>query len=191
MLSPSVTHLLITEQNFVHLTSANYGYNTPEQRLKGGVLMNRPVGVTVIAVLEFIAAAFCVLVGLAFMLGGGLLATIMSQSGAQGSAAGAGILGAVGAAAGVFVLVFGALYILTGWGMLKLRGWARIVTLVLAGLAILGSLLGLAGAFVHFSVFALFWIAVRVAIAGWMMWYLLQPNVSAAFNVGQARTASA
>jgi hypothetical protein len=172
------------------LTFANRGYNTREKDSKEEYVMNRPAGVTVIAVLEFVLAAFCVLGGLGVMLGGGFMAAIMSQSGAQGSAAGAGILGALGAALGVIFLAFGALYIVVGWGMLGLKGWARIVTLVLAGLAILGSLLGLAGAFLHFSVFVLFWVAVRVAIAGWIMWYLLQPNVSAAFQ-GQARTASA
>src|SRR5262249_1912711 len=83
------------------------------------------------------------------------------------------------------------LYVLVGWGMLGLKAWARIVTLVFAGLGILGSLFGLATTFLHFNVFALFWIAVRLAIAGWVMWYLLQPNVSAAFQGGQARTASA
>jgi hypothetical protein len=153
--------------------------------------MNRPVGVTVIAVLEFLGAAFCILVGLGAMLGGGFLATIMSQSGAQGSMAGAGILGALGAAVGVVLLVFAALYIVVGWGMLKLKGWARIVTMIFAGLGILGALLGLATTFTHFAVIGLFWLVVRLAIAGWILWYLLQPNVSAAFQGGQTRTASA
>jgi len=153
--------------------------------------MNRPAGVTVIAVLEFLVAALCILLGLGAMLGGGFLATFMSQSGAQGNAAGAGIMGAIGAGVGIVFLIFAALYVLVGWGMLGLKGWARIVTLVLAGLGILGSLLGLATTFLHFNVLALFWIAIRLAIAGWIMWYLLQPNVSAAFQGGQARTASA
>ena len=153
--------------------------------------MNRPVGVTVIAVLEFLGAAFCLLLGLGAMLGGGFLAAIMSQSGAQGGAAGAGILGALGAAVGVVLLVFAALYILVGWGMLKLKAWARIVTMILAGLGILGALFGLLTIFTHFLVIGLFWLLVRVAIFGWILWYCLQPNVSAAFQGGQARTASA
>src|SRR5215472_3623435 len=154
-------------------------------------VMNRPVGVTVIAVLEFLGAAFCLLLGLGALLGGGFLAAIMSQSGAPGGAAGAGVLGALGAALGVVMLVFAALYILVAWGMLKLKGWARIVTMIFAGLGILGALLGLATTFAHFAVIGLFWLIVRLAIAGWILWYLLQPNVSAAFQSGQARTASA
>ena len=153
--------------------------------------MNRPGGVTVIAVLEFLGAVFCVLAGLAMMLGGGMLAAIIGQSGQQGSAAGAGILGALGAGLGIFLLVLAALYFLVGWGMLKLKSWARIVTMIFAGLSILGSLFGITGFFAHFNVVALFWMVVRLAIAAWIIWYLLQPNVSAAFNGGQARTASA
>lgn len=153
--------------------------------------MNRPGGVTVIAVLEFLGGAGCVLVGLLVMLGGGMLATIIGQSGQQGSAAGAGVLGVLGAGLGIFLLVLAALYFLVGWGMLKLKGWARIVTMIFAGLSILGSLFGITGFFAHFNVVALFWLVVRLAIAGWILWYLMQPNVSAAFNGGQAKTASA
>ena len=148
--------------------------------------MNRPGGVTVIAVLEFLGGAICALIGGLALLGGGLLATLMNQSGGQGSAAGAGIVGALGAALGIVVLFFAALYFVTGWGMLQLKGWARIITMVLAGLSILGSFWRL-----QFNPFLLFWVAVRVAIAGWILWYLLQPQVSAAFNGGQAKAASA
>src|SRR5215472_16262805 len=154
-------------------------------------VMNRPVGVTVIAVLEFLGAAFCLLLGLGALLGGGFLAAIMSQSGAQGGAAGAGILGALGAALGVVMLVFAALYILVAWGMLKLKGWARIVTMIFAGLGILGALFGVMGVLAHFTIIGLLILAIRLAICAWILWYLLQPNVSAAFNGGQARPASA
>jgi len=153
--------------------------------------MNRPGGVTVIAILEFLGGAFLVLAGLGVMLGGGMLATMIGQSGAQGSGAGAGILGALGAALGVVFLVFAALYFLVGWGMLKLKGWARIVTLIFAGLGVLGSLFGVMGVLAHFTIIGLFILAIRLAICGWILWYLLQPNVSAAFNGGQARPASA
>ena len=153
--------------------------------------MNRPGGVTVIAILEFLGGVGCILVGLAVMLGGGMLAAVIGQSGEQGSGAGAGILGALGAALGIVVLVFALLYFLVGWGMLKLKGWARIITMIFAGLSILGSLFGITGFLAHFNVVALFWLVARLAIAGWIIWYLMQPNVSAAFNGGQTRTASA
>jgi hypothetical protein len=152
--------------------------------------MNRPAGVTVIAVLCFLATAGCILVGILLMVGGGFIATLISQQGGQGSGAGAGLFAGLGAAIGIVVLIFGALYAVVGWGLLKLKEWARIVTIVLAGLGILGALLGLVGVFTHFAVFILFWTAVRLAIFGCIIWYLLQPNVKAAFQ-GQARPAAA
>src|SRR5260370_11624944 len=98
------------------------------------------------------------------MLGCGFMATLISQSGGQGNAAGAGLLAGIGAALGVVFLIFGVLYVLVGWGMLKLKAWARIVTMVLMGLAILGSLFGLTTIFVHFSVFPTFCLAVPFPI---------------------------
>jgi hypothetical protein len=125
------------------------------------------------------------------MVGGGFIATLISQQGGQGAGAGAGLFAGLGAAVGVVLLIFAVLYAVVGWGLLKLKEWARIVTLVLAGLGVLGALFGLVGAFTHFAVFILFWTVVRLAIAGWIIWYLLQPNVKAAFQGGPATAATA
>lgn len=151
--------------------------------------MGRPTGVTIIAVLDFIGAAFCVLGGLALMLGGGFVATMLSQQ--QGGGAGAGFLAAIGAAAGVFVLVCAAVAALLGWGMLKLKEWARIVTLVLAALGALGSLIGLFGVLGHFAMVAVVFVLIRLAINGLILWYLVQPHVKAAFQGAQARAVGA
>ena len=67
--------------------------------------MGRPVGVTILAILNFIGAAFCVLGGIAMILGGGFIATMLSQG--QGSAGAAGVLAGLGAAAGVFIIIMG------------------------------------------------------------------------------------
>jgi len=151
--------------------------------------MGRPTGVTIIAVLDFIGAAVCVLVGLAMMLGGGFVATLLSQQ--QGGGAGAGFLAAIGAAAGVFLLICAAVAVLLGWGLLKLKEWARIVTIVLAGLGALGALIGLAGVMGHFAAIAVVFVLVRLAINGLIIWYLLQPHVKATFQGMQARAAGA
>lgn len=150
--------------------------------------MGRPTGVTIIAVLDFIGAGICVLGGLAMMLGGGFMATMMSQ---QQGGAGAGILGAIGAAAGVFFLVCAAVAVLLGWGTLKLKEWARIVTIVLAALGAVGSLFGLLSVMGHFAAVAVFFVLIRLAINGLIIWYLLQPHVKAAFQGAQARAAGA
>jgi hypothetical protein len=150
--------------------------------------MGRPTGVTIIAVLDFIGAGFCVLAGLGMMLGGGFIATMMSQ---QSGAAGAGLMGAIGAAAGIFFLICAAIAGLLGWGLLKLKEWARIVTIIFAALGALGAVLGLFAVLGHFVVIGIFWALVRLAINGLIIWYLLQPQVKAAFQGVQARAAGA
>jgi uncharacterized membrane protein (DUF2068 family) len=132
--------------------------------------MNRPTGVTVIAVLFFIGACFATLLAIAFLVGGGLAAKFMPPD----ARIPAGIMAAVGGIAAIVILVFAALYIAIGVGLLKLKEWARITAVVLAGLSLLFGLLGL----LHFHPFAL----IRLAIAGWILWYLLQPHVVAIFR---------
>ncbi|MGE5323077.1 MAG: hypothetical protein ACM3SW_09460 [Actinomycetota bacterium] len=109
----------------------------------------------------------------------------------QQRGASAGILAAVGAAAGVVLLVCAALAVLLGWGLLKLKEWARIVAIILAALGVLGALLGLFAGLGHFMMIGIFWALCRLAINGLIIWYLLQPHVKAAFQGAQVRTAGA
>jgi len=149
--------------------------------------MGRPTGVTVIAVFDFIGAGFCVLAGLGMMLGGGFIATMLNQQ--QGASA--GVLAAIGAAAGVFFLFLAAVAILLGWGLLKLKEWARIVTIVLAAVGVLFGVMGLFAILGHFAAIGIFIALCRLAINGVILWYLLQPHVKAAFQGAQARAAGA
>lgn len=162
-------------------------YAAATNKLLGGNTMGRPTGVTVIAVLDFIGAGFCVLAGIGLMLGGGFIASMMSQQ--QG--AGAGLLAAVGAAAGVFLLFCAAIAAFLGWGLLKLKNWARIVTIVFAALGAVGALFGIFAVLAHFAPIGVFWALCRLAINGWIIWYMLQPHVKAAFEGVQVRAAGA
>src|SRR5579864_1297929 len=143
--------------------------------------MNRPTGVTVIAILDFIGAAFCLLGGIGMILGGGFIATMLSQQG-QGSAGAAGILAGLGAAAGVFIIIVGGVSALLGFGLWKLKEWARIVTIVFAGISGAFQLLGILGTLAHFNVLALMWGVFWLAIDALIIWYLLKPEVKAAFR---------
>jgi hypothetical protein len=132
--------------------------------------MNRPQGVTVIAVLHFIGAAFLGCLGLAFLLGGGVMAAAIARH----TGISAAVIGSVGIVAFVMFMCFAALNVLIGWGLLNLKEWARIVAIVFAGLGVLGGFFSL----FRFSFFGL----IRLAISGWIIWYLLQPQVVAAFR---------
>jgi uncharacterized membrane protein (DUF2068 family) len=152
--------------------------------------MGRPTGVTVIAVLCFIGGAFALLGGVGMMAGGGIVASMMSQ---QGAAAGpmAGIIASVGAAVGVFLLIIAVVDIVVGVGLLKLKEWARMVTIILTGIGAALGVLGLLGGFVHFVLVATIFRLCILAVEVWIIMYLLKPDVKAAFQGAQARPAAA
>ena len=70
--------------------------------------MVRPTGVTVIAILCFVGAAFAALGGIGMIVGGGFVATLMKQQGEAGSAGLAGIMAGLGAALAIFFHPFPA-----------------------------------------------------------------------------------
>lgn len=153
--------------------------------------MGRPTGVTVIAVLDFLGAAVCILFGLGMMVGGGFLASFINQQGGQGSAGAAGVFAGLGAAVGIFFLIIAAVDIVLALGLLKLKEWARIVTIVLTGIGAALGLLGLLGSFIHFNLIATLFRLCILAIQAWIIIYLLKPEVKAAFQTPQVRAASA
>ena len=108
--------------------------------------MQRPTGVTILAVLAFIGAGLLV-VGALFGLLGGMLVSTMSASRM-------GMIAGVGAAVlAVFLLIFAAVDVVVGVGLWKLKNWARILTIVLDRLAFLGSVLSILNPFGHMSYF--------------------------------------
>jgi hypothetical protein len=152
--------------------------------------MVRPVGVTILAILNFIGAAFCLLGGIGMILGGGFIATMLSQQSQSGAGA-AGVLAGLGAAAGVFIMIMGGVSALLGFGLWKLKEWARIVSIVLYGISGAFQLLALLGSLAHFNVFAFVWSIFWVAVDAFVIWYLLKPEVKAAFQPPMVRAASA
>jgi hypothetical protein len=141
--------------------------------------MERPTGVTVIAVLDFIGAGLVALVAIGLIALGGVLTTAMSSTPL------AALTGAGAVIVAVICLGFAALGIVIGIGMLKLRNWARIVTIVLTGLGLLGGVLGLLGlTAMHTGSFAgaLVRQLITIAIDVWILWYLFQAHVKQAFG---------
>jgi uncharacterized membrane protein (DUF2068 family) len=140
--------------------------------------MQRPTGVTILAVLAFIGAALMI-VGALFGLLGGMLVSAMGSSRM-------GMLAGVGAALlAVFLLVCAAVNVVVGVGLWKLKNWARIITIVLTGVGLLGSVLSIFNPFGHMHLFLFVFLIRRLilaAIYAWILWYLFQPNVKQAFG---------
>ena len=110
--------------------------------------------VKVLAFLFIIFGALGTLVGLGFM-------ALLSFIGVAGAASDPDawlalpILGITGAALGVFILILSLPGVIAGFGLLKYRPWARILTIVLSALNLMnipfGTILGIYGLWVMLS----------------------------------------
>jgi len=134
----------------------------------------RPGGVTAIAVIEFIGAGLLVCLGILLAVGSSLAGVLLGNARHQ---LGGGVLAAVGIGVAVIFFCLAGIYIFVATGMLKLKNWARIVTIVFAGLSFLSG-----GVLFFVSHGLIFTSLLRVALAGWVIWYLVQPHVKAAFG---------
>lgn len=139
--------------------------------------MQRPTGVTIIAVLAFLGAGCLLLLALLSLVGGALFSSLASSR--------LGALAGIGAAVlAVFLLICAVVDVVVGVGLLKLQNWARIVTIVLIGIGLLGSVLSIFSPF-HMHVFFVVFLIRRLVLAAiyaWILWYLFQPNVKQAFG---------
>ena len=144
--------------------------------------MQRPTGVTVIAVLDFIGGAFCAIGGLIAFAGGSFIASLISTANGGVGGAGSGIAAGIGAIIGVVLLAFAALAIITGIGLIKLKGWGRIIQLVLTVLGLLGSIRNFAYGGLHAGTSPLVFQIVFLAYYIWVLWYMFTPAVKQAFS---------
>ncbi len=142
--------------------------------------MNRPTGVAVLAILDFVAAGFCVLLTLGAFLGGAIFGAFLARmAGRPELGAGAGIL--VGAVLGVMFLIGAAIAGVIGFGMWNLKEWGRILQIVFAALGALFRMLVLLTAMTHFRIFGMLWNLIWLAFNAWIIYYLVQPQIKAAF----------
>jgi hypothetical protein len=139
--------------------------------------MERPTGVTIIAVLYFLGTAFLGLCGLLFIVGGSMLSGL-AKSGGPGSA----ILAAGGAVVGAIFLVLALIELAIGIGFIKLQNWARVVAIIFTGIAVLLGILGLFSLLLHLMVFALIIRLAVLVLQIWILIYLFKPHVKQAFG---------
>lgn len=137
-----------------------------------------------LSILQFIGAAFCVLVGIGLLVGGTFIGGLLggAAAGGEGGAAGMGIGFLLGALGGVVFLVFAVLHVVVAWGMWTLKNWARMITLILAAIGAVFQVFGLLGSLLDFSLGSLLYSIVVLGINGAIVWYLIQPHVKAAFE---------
>jgi hypothetical protein len=140
--------------------------------------MERPTGVTVLAVLSFVGAALSVLGACAlFLLGAAGMAAA-----AGGRGIGGGMFAALGAFAGVAFLILAAIYVANGVGLWKLRGWGRLLTIVLLVIGVIFGILGLVRSLAPVHIGLIIWQLIWLAIYVWVLTYMFKPHVKQAFG---------
>lgn len=139
--------------------------------------MERPSGVTILSILSFLGAALTLLGACAmFVLGAAGIAA------ASGGRSIGGPLAALGAFAGVALLILAAIYVVNGIGLWKLFGWGRLLTIVLVAIGVIFELIGLFRAFLPLHVGTVVWQLIWLAIDVWILTYMFKPHVKQAFG---------
>lgn len=141
----------------------------------------RPTGVVLVALYYFVGALFLACVAAGMLLGGSFLGALFGRAaGIPSGGFGIGLI--VGVFGAIFFLMFAAILAATGYGIWNLREWARILGIAFAVIGLLFSLPGLLLGHVHlhlfFGTYRLLHLVIRAAI----IWYLVQPQVKAAFR---------
>ena len=144
--------------------------------------MRRPLGVTIIAISCYLLAVLFVCLGIAIILRVTALVNMIHQTDPSVTV---GALQSVGLG-GIALLFAAALEAVLGRGLWRLKNWARIVAIVLSALGVVSLLQELfAGDAARWSILTLFWNMFWLAINALIIWYLLKPDVSAAFRSNQ------
>jgi hypothetical protein len=187
--------------------SNNPLYNLAEQ-------MKRPIGVTIIAILTIIGGVLLTFGGISLLVFGAFFTAVpvdvfleeelqqQQQQDLQNAAelqALARFLGGVGIAIGAIVLAVGIGYLIVSYGLLKGKGWAWTVTVILTIIAIAVQIVsGVTASMFNASfiedtnTFATEIIAqiVGIAINGVILYYLYRPNVKTFFGKSLPSTSS-
>lgn len=137
--------------------------------------MDRPVGVTIVALLNFVVAAVCMLIAL-----GGLKAGVvfLLASAGWGGEWGAGTFLLIGGSC----LLVGLAALFLGRGLWNLRNRSRQIEIVLLALLVAFELLAIFAAARRFALASTVFRTIILSVEVWMLIYLLTPRVREAFG---------
>jgi len=133
--------------------------------------MERPAGVTWIARLLLLTAAYLAGCGVLLLVRPGLIPLTTGSS----------LLGGLELAGPYMFLLVAVGTALVGWGLLRLNRWARRAALVLAFIGVVLLVPSVSSSVISFRAGALFWGALGVIVRVMIIWYLFQEPVKEEF----------
>ena len=155
---------------------------------------HRPTGVTIIAILTIIGGILLLLSGVALVTLGSLI-SVHNTTGASSSSVGSQIFGIIAAGVGGILLAVGIGYLVMSYGLLKGKGWAWTITIILV-------IIGIATQIVSTSAGSVFTASslpnstsnvtsgiigaiIDIAISIVIIYYLYRPHVKSYFGKAQ------
>jgi len=134
--------------------------------------MPRPIGVSLIAILFLLAAAYLIAVGAVMLLTPGYVSM----------SAGADLLGGLEVAGPYMFLLIAVVATAIGVGVLRLYNWARRLAILAALLGMVLLLPSVSSAVLDFRIAQLVWGGLGVMVRAMIVWYLYQPPIKEAFT---------
>jgi hypothetical protein len=132
-----------------------------------------PAGVTVIAFIFLLAAAYLGLIGI----------VMLASLGALSMAMGAPLLSGLELAGPYMFLLMAGVGALIGWGLLRLNNWARRAAIAVGILGAVMLIPAISAAAVDFRL-SLIWAGLGIIVRVMIVWYLYQVPVREAFAKG-------
>lgn len=106
----------------------------------------RPLGVSIIAILNVISGIIMLIGGVGLAAVGSALPTMTTVNpNAGGQMALVGLLGGGAAAVGAVLIVLGIVSFIVAWGLFKGKGWAWTVTIILSAISVIMGIVSLVG----------------------------------------------
>jgi multidrug transporter EmrE-like cation transporter len=133
--------------------------------------MERPSGIAAIAAVFLFSAAYLFVLGV----------VMLASPGAVSMAMGAPLLGGLELAGPFLFLLAAVLAAVIGWGVFRLKQWARRAAILAAGAGLVGLIPTVSSAAVDFR-WPLLWSGLGVMVRVMMIWYLFQEPVKTAFE---------
>ena len=135
-------------------------------------MAQRPLGITILAILGIIGGVLGLLSGCGAIAGGALVGALGAQAGVGAVAAGGGLLGLLG----IVALAMAVGWIAFGIGAWTLKPWAWMLGLILVGVSIVIALVTVLTSGDFGSQI------IGLAIDAVMVYYLMTPEVKQAFG---------
>jgi hypothetical protein len=140
----------------------------------------RPIGVSVLAVLYFIAVAFYAVMLAMFIGSPGTLTAVLNSISPEG--VGPSMLLTMGRALTIYFAIMIVVIGAVAWGMWTLKNWARWFTILITAISLGVTVVGVSSLMSSFTIVGLCVELVRIGLCVVILWYLFTPTVRAAFK---------